>query len=389
MGIPNQPALPRSRRWRAGLAVAVALVTGLCLWVAYRLLVPSGEVGEEAAYYRITTNVVTEGQPLELDVVVRCGGYAVARTPGGSGALDYTQVPYIYGLPTPAGHAVLMRVPNFCGLIRSGYEQAKAYREKLKSEMVLPLLFFAPDRDDLSRMTAYTSLKGYESEGSQLTYGGSRFAEVTRAEWLAWKQRDPAFVTRKNDPFFDWRPSGRVPRGRFGPNCFGLLVFTVPDHLRAQALELRPPDAPAIWSARNLTPATRRAIADTQARDAVGRELWPMHFVGGAKPGVDLLPFEVRQIENEPLAADRADVRGGYSGAVPVRTIDLDTPIRGRAECSDARKQAKSITLFRRGGMTTRMDDTDSFFIGSNVYIDLFDYAEAKPIEGSYEGLDQ
>lgn len=386
MGIPNQPALPRSRRWRAGLAVAVALVTGLCLWVAYRLLVPSGEVGEEAAYYRITTNVVTEGQPLELDVVVRCGGYAVARTPGGSGALDYTQVPYIYGLPTPSGHAVLMRVPNFCGLIRSGYEQAKAYREKLKSEMVLPLLFFAPDHHDLSRMTAYTSLKGYESEGSQLTYGGSRFAEVTRAEWLAWKQRDPAFVTRKNDPFFEWRPSGRVPRG-IGLECFGLLVFTVPDHLRPQASELRPADPATIWSAKNLATATRRAITGTQARDAVGRELWPMHFVGGAKPGVDLLPFEVSK--NELLAADRADVQSGYTGAVPVRTIDLDTPVRGRAECSRTRNHAKSITLFRRGGVTTRMDDMDSFFIGSNVYIDLFDYAEAKPIEGSYEGLDQ
>ena len=360
---------------------------GVCLWVAYRLLVPSREVGEEAAYYRITTNVVTEGQPLELDVVVRCGGYAVARTPGGSGALDYTQVPYIYGLPTPAGHAVLMRVPNFCGLIRSGYEQAKAYREKLKSEMVLPLLFFAPDRDDLSRMTAYTSLKGYESEGSQLTYGGSRFAEVTRAEWLAWKQRDPAFATRKNDPFFEWRPSGRVPRNGIGLKCFGLLVFTVPDQLRAQALELRPPDAPAIWSARTLPQATRRAITGTQARDPVGRQLWPMDFVGGAKPGVDLLPFEVSK--NELLAADRADVQSGYTGYVPVRTIDLDTQVRGRAECSRARNHAKSITLFRRGGVTTRMDDTDSFFIGPDVYIDLFDYAEAAPIEGSYEGLDQ
>lgn len=378
-----------SRRKRYALLGVLAVCTAaLLLWLLRSLAAgPSAEdLDNGSAYYRVTTDVVTEGSPLQLDVVVRCRGYAVARTPGGSGALDYTQVPYLYGLPTPAGHAVLMRVPNFCGLIRSGYEQAKAYKEELKAHMVLPLLFWAPDRDDLSRMTAYTSLKGYASEGSHMTYVGSRFAEVTRGDWVAWKERDPAFVKRENDPFFVWKADdGRESRGGFPLLCYGLLIFPIPPQLREALAAVRPPDASPVWAYNDLKQSLRAEIIAGLDRDAAGRRLARMWFLGGAKSDVDVLPYTVRYSRgrDEMLTEGRADLADEY---VTVRQVDLDSPVRGRAECVHAADYT-AITLFKKSGEIVQIENGNDVFIDLSSYLEFHTYGRIQLIEGSYEGM--
>ncbi|WNJ88705.1 hypothetical protein [Bosea sp. 685] len=255
-GVAGRPAVKfffsdaDKRRWIIGAWLAV--VAGV-LWVAVKIVMgplyePLGLwrwFESNAVYYRITTDLETEGQPFQLDVIVRCGGVGSVSYIGGGGAVYYQQLPYLYGKPTPAGHAVLMRVPNFCGLIVSGYPSAYAYREKLKQKVdILPLMLWMPDKNDIERMTAYTSLAGYESEGSQLRYRGTRYAEVTRPEWKSWMESSgKPFITRANDPFFKWRPvEGRDGRGL---RCYAVRLNTIPEELRDEVAR-----APRRWPAR-------------------------------------------------------------------------------------------------------------------------------------------
>ena len=77
-GVAMKPVLSPTMQ---GVLSVVTLVAALCAgyFFFYR--------DADAAYYRVTTDVETEGRVVRLDVVVRCGSLTVMRSIGGMGCL--------------------------------------------------------------------------------------------------------------------------------------------------------------------------------------------------------------------------------------------------------------------------------------------------------------
>lgn len=382
----------------AALCVGLAAVSAVASLTLRKQ--PQDAAADGSLYYRVTTKLETEGQPFELDVIVHCRGLSVVRGAGGTGvALDFEQIPYLFGRPTPAGHAVLMRVPNYCDALVD--RQAASFKASLGQRAVLPLLLWAKDQNDLRHMTAYTSLKGYEGEGARLRHLGTRVAEASREDWLAWLEREgKPFVTRANDPVFQWNSEGsgksrREARGPWPLLCAGLRPFRIPAEFAAEVENARPAGDPVVW--KNPALASRIGIRATDIESRRQDEFGPggMSATRGA-PGVDLIPYEAYQVRSrdEPLAAsirwdDKPWDTSPYEGDayLVVRRVNLGSPIRGRAECAPA-YSARSINLVTIGGREGRVDTNNSrFFAAGPLLLDFERWGAVDLIEGSYEGM--
>lgn len=334
-----------------------------------------------ASYYRITTDLETEGQPFQLDVVVQCRDIEVLRS-GSGGRLSYRQVPYLYGQPTPAGHAVLMRVPDYCGLLSSGDERNKAAAQRLKEKMALPLVLWMPDKDDPDRMTAYTSPKGYESPGSTLRYVGTRLSDATREDWQAWmKSAGQPFIRRANDPFLAWDENGvQKTTNRLPLECNGLLLLPIPASLQEEVRRAWPEGKPLAWADAALWDRIRQEFFRLLAHHPSFRD--SMYFLGRLDEGVDVIPYDGRSVraETDPLASAYRP-----QSYVTIKRVDLDTPVRGRAECLRGSSTYANIWIFQQGDRSARLDRVSSIYINDNQT--LGSRESVGVFEGSHEGM--
>ena len=240
---------------------------GLLIFGVIALLWPGGpeqmSFGAEAAqplfsslpkapdtYYRMIASVtVDRDEKIEINVVARCGW--TTRQPAGSAARYFPiRAPYIYGVRTKAGHAVLVHVPDACGA---------GMVERMPADF-LPFVLWADKAEDLEFLTAYTSEQGYEHRSARIALDAVRFETASADDYQAWKRSAPPNVVPAKDPFqadyssTDWRTIRVAPRqdpstARYGAiGCHGMIRYPIPESMRERVRGLWPADRPHFWA---------------------------------------------------------------------------------------------------------------------------------------------
>jgi hypothetical protein len=201
-------------------------------------------------YYRMIASVtVDRDEKIEINVVVRCGW--TTRQPAGSAARYFPiRAPYIYGVRTKAGHAVLVHVPDACGA---------GMVERMPADF-LPFVLWADKAEDLEFLTAYTSEEGYEHPSARIALDAVRFETASADDYQAWKRSAPPNVVPAKDPFqadyskTDWRTISVAPgqdpsTARYGAiGCYGMIRYPIPESMRDRVRGLWPADRPHFWA---------------------------------------------------------------------------------------------------------------------------------------------
>lgn len=195
-------------------------------------------------YYRVTVSLIHEqDEPVEIDVIIGCRT-ELRQILGESVSGRMVRVPYTYGVRTKDGQAVIMQTPNICG-----EDPAKVVPDDY-----LPMLFYAPDADNLEFMIAYVSEMAYEQKVSKLTFRKATITRASKEDYEAWKQTAPANVVpdKKVKSRFAHYFGGGVfpkddPRNEMIVACRSVIKSPVPEELKAEIRALWPADRPRFW----------------------------------------------------------------------------------------------------------------------------------------------
>ncbi len=141
---------------------------------------PARPVYSDLGYYRIIAETRVGDEPLELNVVVRC---VLQKLPGRTREL---RIPYLYGLRTKGGSAVIMYLPELCSSIEKVGLPPKHF-EHFPTEF-LPLMLWAENADDLEEFTAYTAEVAYTHKNARMTRPKVRSATASAADHAAWQK---------------------------------------------------------------------------------------------------------------------------------------------------------------------------------------------------------
>jgi hypothetical protein len=263
-------------------------------------------------YFRMVTSVEVDGRErLDIDLVVECQCDPV-KPLGGSTSYRAVRVPFIYGVKTKAGHAVLVLTPLACGIA-----------EKMPSDF-LPLLLWTDNADDLEFLTAYTSEAGDEHSSSRLKLLSVRFSAATAEDHLAWTKTAPKNVVTDGDIFRPHGGKGSYRQiavsagqdgsvGRYGSiGCSGMWRLPIPETDRARVRALWPENRPEFWAPRGWFPNGLSAIqAHVQASPAAAFR----HNVYHGGPILGLLRKNGSGIAEQTKSLD---------GALPLDTYPID-----------------------------------------------------------------
>ncbi|MBR1224199.1 MULTISPECIES: hypothetical protein [unclassified Bradyrhizobium] len=157
------------------------------------------------------------------------------------------RIPYIYGIKTKAGHAVLVQTPNACGA---------EIIKRIPADF-MPLILWADKADDLEFLTAYTSDAGYQHPSAHLKLRSVTIVPASVGEYEAWTRSAPRnIVVRGKDPFeadassTDWRyirvaPGQDPGTAKYGSiGCYGLVRYPIPDSIKDDVRANWPADRP-------------------------------------------------------------------------------------------------------------------------------------------------
>jgi hypothetical protein len=259
--------------------------------------------GESAPYpygwfYRFVVELIDEGQPLTIDVVIGCGTQ-VRHIPGEGRSARAVWGPYIYGVRTKSGHGVLVQSPNVCD------------REMVKQPApadFLPLVLWAPDADNLEFLVAYLNERAYEQPVSKLKFVRATITDARQSdynEWRATKWKDNIVPTsartvdqmrsyfrsggdnylpesadvtscRRDDAVR--APASCDPRSEVRMECYSYVRMPIPEKYRDRLRAAWPPDHPRYWlfswpegneilshTHDTMTEAQRRGLWTTEA----------------------------------------------------------------------------------------------------------------------------
>ncbi len=195
-------------------------------------------------YFRVKASLVHEkDEPVEIDVVIGCR--TELRQILGEGVSGrMVRVPYTYGVRTKGGQAVIMQTPTICG-----EDPTKAVPDDY-----LPMLFYAPDADNLEFMIAYLSEMAYEQPVSKLQFKKATITRATEEEYDEWKRSAaPNVVPDKNveSRFAHYFGGGIFPAGdpknKKPVSCRSVVRVPIAEEFREEIRALWPLERPRFW----------------------------------------------------------------------------------------------------------------------------------------------
>ncbi len=202
-------------------------------------------------FYRMVVELTYGGEPLNIEVIIGCGSQE-RQILGEGRSVRALWAPYIYGVRVKNGEGVLVQSPNICG------------RELAKQPMpadFLPVVFWAPDANNLEFMVAYLHEDAYAQPVSKLKFHKATFTEVPRADYDAWFETkwkdnivplgDRGDEYNKGQSFF--RGFGFFPKGdprnveTRRPSCHAMLRVPITAELQDNIRERWPAGKPRYW----------------------------------------------------------------------------------------------------------------------------------------------
>ncbi|MCZ0733022.1 hypothetical protein [Phreatobacter sp. AB_2022a] len=325
---------------RVVLALAVLLGAGM-LAGAYVVtaVMPAGALLEQLTpdfikyrwqlkfgwFYRVNVQLIYENEPLDIEIIVACASQA--RQIFGEGrSVRAVYAPYMFGVRVRGGHGVLVQSPSIC---QRNFERFPV------PDDYLPIIFWAPDANNLEFLIAYLHERAYEQPVSRLKFVRATITEVTEADhkaWRAtrWKDNIIPLADRYDDQLLGvqyFRGDRFFPRDdlrSFGISsilyCHYYLRLPLPEVMRAELRALRPPGEPRFWLIPHQTAATLRARYHVELRDEVNRRnfgTWgdTNGGPGPLEPGLGLL----RPSGTGHLGVRGRDVAAGQAPRIPYR----------------------------------------------------------------------
>jgi hypothetical protein len=202
-------------------------------------------------FYRMVVELSYGGEPLNIEVIIGCGSQE-RQILGEGRSVRALWAPYIYGVRVKNGEGVLVQSPNICD------------RELDKAPMpadFLPVMFWAPDANNLEFMVAYLHEDAYAQPVSKLKFHKATFTKVPRADYDAWLQTkwkdnivplgDRGDEYSNGSDFF--RGAGFFPKGDprnavvLRLSCHAMLRVPIAGLLQAKIRERWTADKPRFW----------------------------------------------------------------------------------------------------------------------------------------------
>ena len=220
-------------RWIASLATQGSIAAILL----------GGLIGAPAAtaqsynYYRFEASLTTDGEPVNVNIVVRCR-YVERRYIGEGRSYAAVRSPYVWGVRTKAGTVVIFQVPDACDQSQTRIP-----------DNLLPVVFWGPKADDLSFLVGYVSEATYSAKNSRMSLPTARITRVGVDEFAAWQAKgEQNWLTNNSDPF----RYGPAARGTTASKCYVAYESPLDEKSRARIAAVRPPGAPTYWRAADM-----------------------------------------------------------------------------------------------------------------------------------------
>jgi hypothetical protein len=299
----------------AGLVVAGLLGLGslvkspnplsaLGLWPKTEVVQPGNP---DARYYRMKASFLYKGQPMEFDIVVSCGARVTSNIDRDK-SYEVGVAPFVYGLPTFDGKAVVVRLMDDCSG-ESNFDNIPPAEFPLKGARypmdMIPMVAVFDSAAEPRFGWLYATEDAYRSPLSELAFKGMTKRRATIEEWREWRRTEAARNIVKGDRL-DHGPE-QVPdapgRWRFGASCRGYTRMPIPEELRPMVRELWPEDRPTYWAPPRLTPsevaekgvkvsdAVFRAIDAEQSKAQARRANTPMQQIALRSQGYPGYPW--------------------------------------------------------------------------------------------------
>jgi hypothetical protein len=237
------------------VSALIAFVTG-AVWLNDVAILRAGAQPRDSTpqfswFYRFRVELAHEDEPLAIEVVIACGSQ-VRSIPGEGRSARAIWAPYIFGVRVGDGHGVLVQSPAVCD------------RDVAKNPIpadFLPIVFWAPDANNLEFFIAYLHERAYEQPLSKLKFQRATVVPATEAEYRDWRET----IGRQNivpigaaaseyeagASFF--RGEGFFPEGDprnsslVRLECHSYIRLPLPEFLRATLRKSWPVDRPQYW----------------------------------------------------------------------------------------------------------------------------------------------
>jgi hypothetical protein len=231
-------------------------------------------------FYRFVVELVEEGEPLTIEVIIGCGTQE-RHILGEGRSARAVWGPYIYGVRAKDGHGVLVQSPNVC--------DRDIARNPVPPDF-LPLVLWAPDARNLEFLIAYVNEHAYVQPVSKLRFIRATVTAANEADYEAWrasKWKDNIVPTspRASDQMRSYfrgqlsLPSGD-PRAGVRTECHSFVRIPIPEPYRDRLRGLWPKERPRYWlfdwnEGQNILSHTVAIAAEARRRG-----LWTTDTIG-------------------------------------------------------------------------------------------------------------
>lgn len=198
-------------------------------------------------FYRVTVSMThkPDNKPIDIDMVLGCG--SKKRQVIGEGASFIgIRVPNIYGISLDSGEGVLIQMPGICG---------KDPLEVIPIDY-MPVVYYAPDADDLEFMIAYVSTIAYDQPVSKLSFHNATVSKATKDDFDKW-QKDgvPNLIETRltSNGFYEgifsqyYPPQDDIRYAVSQISCKSILRVPIPEDMKPEIRKWWPENKPRFW----------------------------------------------------------------------------------------------------------------------------------------------
>jgi len=199
------------------------------------------------SFYRLKVSLThkPDNKPVEINLILGCG--SKNQQVLGEGVSSFgVRVPNIYGVKLESGEGVLVQTPTICG----------KDPKKVIPKDYMPLIFYAPDADDLEFMIAHVSTISFDQEFSKLLFHKATVEKATKEEFEQWEQQGvPNFIETRftsldfHQAIFSqyYPPENDIRYAENQITCKSLIRVPIPSDMKGQVRAWWPESKPRFW----------------------------------------------------------------------------------------------------------------------------------------------
>lgn len=202
-------------------------------------------------FYRFVVELTYDNEPVDIEVIVSCASQE-RQILGEGRSVRAVWAPYIFGVRVKDRHGVLVQSPAVC--------DRDVSKDPLPGDF-LPVVFWAPDADNLEFLIAYLHERSYEQPFAKLKFRRATVTEATEADYRRWRDtkwkqnivpigdasadrlRGASFF--RGEGFFPERDIRNLRLLRM--ECWSYVRLPLSEALRTKVREHWPASRPSYW----------------------------------------------------------------------------------------------------------------------------------------------